>query len=474
MFLETISVRLRLSLQHTAWMSLLLLSVGLGLFKIVEHNLYHSVDAALLSSANSMKDMTDIGGVAAKTEFFDQVLRNMGSQHEIAAARLIRPFAKVIQVSRRERFSHQGEDITLPLTPKAIERAELGMATLETFTFKDGASYRQATLPVMRNSQFSGDLVQVGASLGPTQGILKGTALLLCLLLPLIFVISVVLGYFLTAKALKPVRLTTEAAASMGIDDLNIRLPVPPAKDELQRLALTFNALFDRLEDAIKRLRRFSADVSHELRTPLSVVKGEAELALRKKRTPEEYEQSLSSILREARHMATIVDDLLLLAKAESSHVVMSWEKIPTQEFLQELMESVKTPFRERGVRIESCCSGPEAFRGSKTYLLLALKNILLNAAKHSPQGGVVHLTVDKKQDSLVFSISDQGDGIAPEDVPYIFDPFFRSDSARNRAAGGVGIGLSLTLALIKLHRGEISVASHLGKGSCFETRLPL
>lgn len=473
MLLEYIPVRLRLSLQHTAWMSILFLTVGFGLFKIVEHNLYDSVDAALLSSANAIKDVSRENGRSARTKFLDQILRNLGVQNAISSARLIRPFVKVINLSGRSTAPLPEGEIILPLTPESIERASLGLTTLETFTFRDGA-YRQATLPVFENNQFSGKLVQVGASLGPTQGILNATALLLWLVLPLNFVISVILGYYLTARALTPVKRTAEAVANMKIDELTLRLPVPKARDEIQGLVLTFNVMFDRLEDAMKRLRRFSADVSHELRTPLAVVKGEAELALRKKRTPEEYERSLASVLREADHMAAIVDKLLLLAKAESGHVEESWEHLQTQEFTETLVRSVHPLFQQRGVRLDWICGGPETFMGSKTYLLLALKNMLLNAAKHSPQGGAVHFSVEEKQRSLVFTVTDEGEGIAPDEIPYIFDPFYRSDTARNRVEGGVGIGLSLTLALIKLHRGKISVHSELGKGTSFETTLPL
>jgi signal transduction histidine kinase len=366
-------------------------------------------------------------------------------------------------------------EIKLPITPKALDRAERGLHTLETFTFKDRPAFRQISLPLLRNGQFSGDLVQVGASLGPTKSILKGTAILLWLLLPLVLIISVILAYILTAQALKPVVLMSQAASKLGVDDLSIRLVVPPAEDELQELSLTFNKMFDRLEDAVTRLRRFTADVSHELRTPLAVLRAEAELSLRKERSSEDYQTSLHSVHKEAKHMSVIIEDLLLLARVESSNLAFSWEPIKTSQFVEDLLGTVCTIFKERGIHIKLVLNGPEEFSCSKTYLSLALKNILLNACKHSASNSTVHFNILGGGDDFIeFVIKDEGEGISESDLPYIFDPFYRSDTARNRASGGVGIGLSLTLALIKLHKGKIDVHSKVGEGTCFSARIPI
>lgn len=472
---ERIPVRLRLSLAHATWMALLLLGIGYTLYKIVENNLHSSVDSALIASARSVRDArfawldTKAGRFEA---MIDRFLREPLYVEQYTGERFIRPYAQIISVSGKVHSKTSNIKATLPVTPTALARAEAGLSTFETFTLLNQAPLRQVTLPVFENHRFTGEIIQVGASMRQTQETLRGTGLLLWFVLPFALLVSVILGYILTASALKPVRLITKAAANMGIEDLGVRLPLSPAKDELRELSKTFNQMFDRLEDAVKRLRRFTGDVSHELRTPLTVLRGEAELALRRQRTPEEYQQSLQSIADEARNMTDIIEDLLLLAKADSHTMRLTLNEVTVQSFVNELCDSVSPIFESRQVSIERNIIGAESFFCARSYLFLALRNILLNAAKHSAPQTSVALTVRTDGPHLIFTIQDQGEGIPAEDLPFIFDPFFRSDTARNRASGGVGIGLSLALALVKLHSGNIEVESEVGRGTTFYAKV--
>jgi signal transduction histidine kinase len=228
--------------------------------------------------------------------------------------------------------------------------------------------------------------------------------------------------------------------------------------------------MFDRLEDAFLRLRRFTGDVSHELRTPLAVLLGEGELALRKERNPEEYQTALKTIIKEAKHMQSMVEDLLLLARAESQAVAMSWQVVKTEAFVSDLVQSVKPVYSKKEVTLDvQLETSLKEFTANVGFLTIALKNILLNAAKHSAPHQKVNLIVGTQGFVPMFTILDQGEGITSESLPYIFDPFFRADTARNRASGGSGIGLSLALALVKLHGGTIDVESQPGKGAAFK-----
>jgi signal transduction histidine kinase len=252
-----------------------------------------------------------------------------------------------------------------------------------------------------------------------------------------------------------------------------VRLRLPRARDEIRDLSQTFNSMLDRLQDAFTRMKRFAGDVSHELRTPLTVLRGEAELALRKERTCEEYRETLHIIAREAINMTAIVEDLLLLARAQSKSVAMNWERLSLCDFVNVLHDSVKGYFAEKNVTLSVQQCADLKFFASMTYLNLALKNVLLNAAKHSPCGSTVELSVDCDDKMIRFSVTDQGEGIPKEALPYIFDAFYRADTARNRAAGGTGIGLSLAQALVSLHDGKVEVDSEVNKGSCFRILIP-
>lgn len=474
MLLERVPVRFRLSIIHTAWITVLYFIIGCGFFKVVEHTLLRSVDSSLLSSAHSIRESAHFGGTVLPEIFLDGILYNKSQFSLFMPERLIKPYARIISLEENSISNLIRSEVKLPITPKTLDRAERGLYTLETFKFKDRPPLRQVSLPLLHKGEFTGELVQVGASLAPTQSIMKGTAVLLWLLLPLIILISIILGYILTAQALKPVRLMSKSASKLGADDLHIRLEVPTAIDELRELSLTFNKMLDRLEDAISRLRRFTADVSHELRTPLAVLRAEAELSLRKERSSEDYKTALTTIQQESKHMTVIVEDLLLLARVESSNLVCSWEATSTHQFIEDLLASVQSIFKNREINIDLQVDAPDTFTCSKTYLSLALKNILLNACKHSIPKSTVHFHIHSEKKKILFTIRDEGEGISETDLPYIFDPFYRSDTARNRAMGGVGIGLSLTQAMIKLHKGEIEVQSKLGAGTSFTAKIPI
>ena len=387
MLLDRIPIRYRLSLGHALWMSLLFVGVSLGLYKIVEKNLYDSVDAALVSSARAIRDTRfSMDESLIEEQLLRQYFYDALSLDPFKPQRHISAYAQIISTSGKIHSKSADFRVVLPVTPEAVSRAEKGEPSFETFRVKeDRPPMRQVTLPVMSSrGQFTGDLIQVGASLMHTQDTLNGVAWVLVFFLPLVMAIAVVLGYVLTARSLKPVQQITRAAGKMGIDDLSIRLPLPVANDEMRELSKTFNAMLDRLEDAVKRLRRFTGDVSHELRTPLAVLRGEAELALRRERSSEEYCRSLRTIAKESTHMTSIVEDLLLLARAESKSVAMSWCKLTAEQFVEGVIDQVQIPFAEKAVELVIDTNLQDSFECSESYLALAIKNILLNAAKHS------------------------------------------------------------------------------------------
>jgi heavy metal sensor kinase len=285
--------------------------------------------------------------------------------------------------------------------------------------------------------------------------------------------LSFLVGYFITARALKPVVEISKTAASLSITELSTRLKLPAAKDEIRDLTITFNGMIDRLEDAFGRLQRFSGDVSHELRTPIAVVRGEADFALRKKRTAEEYEDSLRVISKESVHMTSIIEDLLLLARAHSKSVAIQWEEIEPVSIVHGVKKALTTLMESKSIELKITNDGPQKFFGSPGYLSLVLNNIISNSIKHSPKGSLVDVYISQNPGGTLFSVADHGVGIEEEALPYIFDPFYREDTARNRKAGGTGIGLSLAKALVGLHGGDISVSSKIGHGSTFTVFIP-
>jgi signal transduction histidine kinase len=269
----------------------------------------------------------------------------------------------------------------------------------------------------------------------------------------------------------------TQEVANLGFDDaLDRRIKLPAADDDLRVLARTFNEMLSRIDEGVSKLRRFSGDVSHELRTPLAVLRGEAELALRRTRTPEEYQKALMVVVQESSQMSNIVEDLLLLAKAQGRAIAIDWQYVTVLDFVDEVVKMVKPTFDQREVNLNIRLNAHEdvKIRVGGIYLALAIKNLLLNACKYSSPKGEVIFSVECANNKVKVSIRDFGEGIPEEALPFIFDMFFRVDSARNRNNGGVGIGLSLAKALAKLHNGNIEVESQPGQGATFSLVIPL
>lgn len=474
---DRIPVRLRLTLGHALWLAVFFATIGVAIHRLVERNLYQQVDAALLASAKSINDARYARPLSPPLiqEF---LARHFGEKHT-------RPYAQLVDLSGKVSARTPNIRVNLPVTSRAWRRAERGFETFESFIGKRSRNpFRQVTLPVLKNGSFTGELIQVGAPLDSTVHALNTINLVLWIALPAGVILSALLGYFLTKRALKPVQDMQAAAAGLGAKDLAQRLELPPANDELRALAETFNGMLSRLEDAFKRLRRFSGDVSHELRTPVAVLRAEAELALRRERPAEEYREALRNILTETSQMSEIIEDLLLLARAESKSVAMQWGDVDLIHFIDTIKESVQVVFDSRSISLEIAIdsSAPDSFRASANYLALAIKNLLLNAVKHSASGSKVTLAVSGQPNpvkgdidgtDIRFEVRDSGEGIPSESLPYIFDPFYRADTARNRANGGAGVGLSLSKAMVKLHSGSIAVDSVFGQGATFTVDLP-
>ncbi len=473
--LERIPIRIRLSLGHALWMALLFSGIGIGVFRVVEDSVLKALDATLLTSANTLRDAQ--ATQSNRTSAFRNPLYWQSMVDEFfGGQRYVRSYAQLVDTSGKIRARTNNIRVNLPITPLALSRAEAGHETYETFPISSGSTLRQLTIPVIRNNKFSGELIQVGASMSASLNTINSVKVMLWISLSLGLAISILFGYLLLKWSFRPVARITNEVARMGFtDNFDKRLRIPQADDELKQLVKTFNEMLGRIEDGFSRLRRFAGDVSHELRTPISVLRGEAELALRRERTPEEYKTSMRTIAEEASQMSAIVEDLLLLARAQGQSIPIHPEIVTIKELTHELEHSVHKNFEEKQVKLDIELSelDSQRLKIGKGYIIIALKNMLLNACKHSSPGQEVQLLVQDFGAETHFSVIDHGEGIPPADVPYIFDLFYRADTARNRSSGGVGIGLSLAKALVNLHSGRIEVSTTEGGGATFKVILP-
>lgn len=287
---------------------------------------------------------------------------------------------------------------------------------------------------------------------------------------------AILVTYLLVGVWTRSLTLAAEAAEQLGQDDLGFtQLAMPRGDGELRRLVAAFNALLDRLRRLHASQQRFLADAAHELRTPLTILRGEIQVALRKDREPDRYRAILRSNLEEVLRLARLTDGLLALARADAGEVLASLQPFCLAALCRDLAGKLQPVADKSGVLLR-CEAPPQAsLVGDPVALERVLVNLAENAIRHSAEGDTVVLRVrsDGGIGPIVVEVEDQGPGIAPEHLPRLFDRFYRVDSARNRAAGGAGLGLAMVKALVEAHGGRVEVRSELGAGSTFVVELP-
>jgi heavy metal sensor kinase len=316
--------------------------------------------------------------------------------------------------------------------------------------------------------------LEVGDPVRKFETALQELTTALWLSLPILLAIGSLGGFWLSARALQPVDQLTKDARAITATDLSRRLAVPPAKDELRRLSETLNVMLDRIENSFRQVRRFTADASHELRAPVTLIHTAAEFSLRRKRSAEELEDGMRKILREAQRTARLIDDLLVLARADSDPTAFVLKPMDLAAVLDEVAEQAGVLAAPYGVSVTSH-RAPGALRvnGDEASLRRLLLILVDNAVKYTPAGG--HLTFDARTegDEILVAVADSGAGIAEEDLPRVFERFWRASKVRSRELGGAGLGLSIAKEIADRHGARLSAASQLERGSTFTLVLP-
>jgi two-component system, OmpR family, heavy metal sensor histidine kinase CusS len=315
--------------------------------------------------------------------------------------------------------------------------------------------------------------VTIAVATGDLDRALERGSLLLLFSAPVFLALAVYGGYWMSRRALEPVARMAQTARSIGEQNLAKRLDVPSSRDELAQLAETLNEMLARLETAFQRITRFTADASHELRTPVAVMRTSAELALRKTRDPAEYRETLSQILREADKVSELIEELLDLARADSGSSQLKMERADLSAIMRAACEETRLLADEKGVSLTLVPGAPVWVMAEPASVQRLLLILLDNAVKYTPAGRHVSAGVSTRNGCAVAEVRDDGIGISGEDMPHIFDRFFRADRARSRELGGAGLGLAIGRWIAEAHGGEIRARSELGKGSAFEVTLP-
>lgn len=285
-------------------------------------------------------------------------------------------------------------------------------------------------------------------------------------------------GLLLANQILRPVRRIAEAAQSLTHEDLSRRVEVADVDTEMLSLVNAFNTMTERLEASFKHMAGMTAEMAHELKTPLAVIRGEGQMALRRQRSSEEYRTVIESSIMETERMLQVIDDLLIAANIAYDKEIFQLEPIVLSEFLEDIHHKSEILSDPKNIRMELQLTGRDCvINGDKIHLRRLFFNLIDNAIKISPFGSIVPISVAYESEGVLVSIADEGEGIAPEDLPHIFERNFmkRQHNVNNgQDTQGNGLGLHLCRVIAEAHNGRISVKSEVGRGAIFTLFLPI
>ena len=265
------------------------------------------------------------------------------------------------------------------------------------------------------------------------------------------------------------------ATTARHISSTNLRERIQPEgyPFELASLAGTFNQMLDRLEESFERISRFSADIAHDLRTPVNNIRGEAEVALARARTVDEYRDVLESSLEEAVRLSELIGDLLFLARAESPLNELRRESVNVGELLVTVRDYYEASAANGGISLAAIESAESLIvELDRSLMLRAVSNLVSNAIAHTPPGGTVTLAAASEGAAIRIEVSDTGGGIPADALPRVFDRFFRVDPSRSKTSGGTGLGLAIVQSILTLHGGSAEISSQLGHGTRVTLRM--
>ncbi len=460
-------MRVKLTLYYLALLTAVLVFFGVAIYTYLARSLVTIIDDSLASTAQSIERRMRTDDVSEEAYPPEQ------NEQMLVAPQLVQLLSEDGAITDEPVPDKTRQ---LPVDVTALRRINDDQVHFVTARLSTGEQIRVALLR-LRDHDGQIFFIRVGQSLSPLQKARRQMLILLAIAGPVALLLGSYGGLLLANQALNPVDRLTRAAEEIEAGDLSKRVQVPPKMDELGRLAATFNRMIARLQAAFERQRQFTADASHELRTPLAVMRGDIEIALRRERKPEDYRNVLTSNLEEIIRLSRLVEDLLMLARADAGQSILQREPMDLDDLCAQMIEYLAPLAEEKEQQLIYHAPNvtPLSINADAQRIKQMLLNLLDNALKYTPINGTITLTLLAKDHTAILSIADTGRGIPEEDLPHIFDRFFRhSRSTSDKTVQGFGLGLSIVRWIVHSHGGKISAESTLGKGAQFIVRLPL
>ena len=471
------TIRSKLILLYSGLLAIIIVAFGIVLFAVARWVLVNSVDSTLAATADQIwrssraEEIGEFGGpseiviwLPANLDFF----RASGVVVQVWQIGTDRPVLKRAS-SNLGGYSDPLDPAALTREQQAFENDDPTLTTLYTTVRISTGEWRVLTLPYdIRGWRV---VIQAATTFEPVNQASQGLVVIIIVGTAIALIGSMVLGLWLTGRALKPIAdITRSAARITAADDLKTRLDWNGPMDELGELVSVFNSAMERLQHLFNVQQRFVADVSHELRTPLTAISGNVEIIKRYGMDTE----SLDAIESETHRMSRLVNDLLLLARADNGELKLNLEELDLDIIVGEAYREARILAKDRDLTVEMSDFEPVRISGDADRLKQTLSNLVSNAIKFTPDGGKITISLAKTGADAVIRVKDTGAGIAPEHLQRIFDRFYQADASRVKTGGeGAGLGLSIAHWIVEAHGGKIQVESTVGGGTTFTVSLP-
>ena len=474
-------VRWRLTLWYMALTTLVLVVFSIAVYIGLQRRLSDNLDDDLRSQA----------ALASASVTFGSGGAILASEEELSDEAVL----KLINLIGKVEYSNQRRELEdIPVHSGDVDRALEGRVTFRTI-HTEGQTIRAITVPIENQSGFIVGALLMGMSTSRIEDALDLLMQALFVIAPIAIALAALTGYMIAGRALRPVSDITRLAGQIGGNDLHSRLNLDLPDDELGRLASTFDLMLGRIDESFQRQRQFTGDAAHELRTPLALMRSQIDLALTQADTSEEFREALRALDGDVGRMTVLVGTLLSLARADAGTLNPSREPVDLAELANDVCEQYAPIASQNGQNL-TCELNPVVVLADADMIIQVVVNLLDNAVKNTPAGNGITVqtkvsrsrfpvsrtegevaaleTGNGKLETAVIEVTDTGIGIAPEHLPRIFDRFYRVDTGRARAEGGIGLGLAISQAIARVHGGTLTATSEPGKGSTFTLMLPM
>ncbi len=460
------SIGFKLAAWYTSLLGVTFILLIIVAYSVLNLNMAHNVDYALEKIGTVMVEKARAEGQSPYPDI-DELF-----QHFFGFSPLNRQ-AEIFDTESQKNYELNSLFLhKLKISPEAMANALEGKSYYETQDSETGYSARILTIPVIESGRFT-HLIRVGMSLEHLHKAEDHFFIIMAAIFPIGILLAGGGGWLFARKALRPIDKIEKTVRKISGEDLSQRLEESGNGDELDRLAATLNSMLDRLHSAFSQMRQFSGDASHELQTPLTILQGEMEVALRKERSPEEYQDVLGSSLEEIGRINHLVEGLLLLARADSGVLCLDLQSTDMKQLAEAVVDQMHFVAEPGGILLEFEVSATLYVLGDQDHLRRMLINLISNAIKYSNSGGRVRVSLCLEDDWVVLRVADEGVGIAENELTNIFNRFHRVTESGARDSRGVGLGLSIVDSIVKAHQGSMEIQSSPGQGSTFSVYLP-